>query len=257
MTDDAWEQVITETGFKEACLESCSEGFEMKRYLRDRAEASMETSLGSKKRKREKFEVSDEVFNPGLYKILKEWRNDKAEELGLPQYMLLQLKTMRALTNSIPKNTQELKKIHGFGKKRLEKYGDELLELLADYREHHDVVIDQTPGSRERKKRSESNTRQKTLELWKSHRDIEKIAAERGLAISTIEGHLADMVGDGNLDVKDFVEPAKLQSIIDFFNEHGDMPPGAARDHLGEQYTYRDLHFAKKHMVFQKSGDRS
>jgi len=124
-----------EVKYKLECLHSCREGFLVKNYLNDRAKASLEIPSGKPARKKGKLPVSDEIDNPELNDLLKNWRNAKASELNLPHYMILPLKTMRALSNQAPSNIRELKKVHGFGKKKLESFGIELLDLINAYRE--------------------------------------------------------------------------------------------------------------------------
>jgi len=135
----AEEQLSTETGFKLACLTACKNGFIAKEYLAERAKASMEKPTKSQKAKKTKIVVSDDILNPGLYLVLKEWRDAKSAELGWPVYMVLPLKTMRALSNQHPSDLQGLKSVYGFGKKKIERFGNELLELLTRFNKGENI----------------------------------------------------------------------------------------------------------------------
>ena len=72
----------------------------------------------------------------------------------------------------------------------------------------------------ERKKRAKKNnpdeksTYDITLELFKSGFKPEEIAKERGLVLSTIEGHLAKAVEQGLLEIDAFMPKEEKEEII-------------------------------------------
>lgn len=137
----AEEKLRIETDYKLACLQACNNGFFVKEYLAKRAKASIEKPTERQQKRKAKQPVSSEVNNPGLYQLLKEFRDSKSAELGLKVFMVLPLKTMRALSNQVPSNKKELKLIHGFGKAKLENFGDEILELINTYKSENEVVV--------------------------------------------------------------------------------------------------------------------
>ncbi len=134
-----------ETGRKLSCLRFCMHGFVMQDYLSHRAKAAIE---GPDRKKKRRPEAPPEPLQerPDLYRILKKWRDEKARELALPVYMVLQLKTMREMAGQVPCTLQGLGKIKGFGKKKLDRFGEELLELLAGYREENDIRTEDARG---------------------------------------------------------------------------------------------------------------
>jgi superfamily II DNA helicase RecQ len=60
-----------------------------------------------------------------------------AKEHGLPHYQILHQRVLIQIVVNLPGNRTDLKKIRGVGKKTLEKYGDDLLALVAGYRKKH------------------------------------------------------------------------------------------------------------------------
>jgi GTPase SAR1 family protein len=137
----AEEKLRQETEFKMACLHACKDGFKVKDYLAERAKASLEKPKEKQRNRKDKPAVSNEINNPVLYALLKEYRDKKASELGWPVYMVLPLKTMRALTNQVPSTMQELKLVHGFGKAKQDVFGAEILELINNFKNENEVVI--------------------------------------------------------------------------------------------------------------------
>jgi hypothetical protein len=232
--------------YKSKCLKACFKGFHVKDYLREKALASLEPQGKKSARKKRKIEVSEGDYDKDLYAILKAWRDMKSDEFNIPVYMVLQLKTMRALSKLMPATIRELQQVHGFGKRKLERFGEEILELIRDYREEGPSENDDRKGktSLEPKK----HTIDISLDLWWEFGDINKVAEERGLAISTVEGHLATCIERGLLAVTDVVEEKTLKKLTAFFQEQGDMLLGEAKARLGDGVSYRDLRFMQKHL---------
>ena len=185
-----------------------------------------------------------------MYNLIKDWRNAKASEQDLSHYMVVSIKSMRALSNQAPATLEELKTIHGFGRRKLESFGEEILELINNYRKDHELKITPIPESVKLKKAPKKNTKLISFELWQEHKDLEKVAAEREFAVSTILGHLAHYVGTGELPVTDFVNEKKLKSITAFFKENGEMTLGETKNQLGDAYSYTDLRFVQQHLVY-------
>ena len=57
-----------------------------------------------------------------------------AKERGLAHYQILHQRVLIQIAVNLPDNRARLKKINGVGKKTIEKYGDDILALVADYR---------------------------------------------------------------------------------------------------------------------------
>lgn len=85
--------------------------------------------------KEKKAEVPQDILHPELFEALRSWRAAKAAELGLPAYTVLQQKALLGIANLLPDSPDFLLTIPYVGKKAVEKYGEELLELVADYRQ--------------------------------------------------------------------------------------------------------------------------
>ena len=95
------------------------------------------------------------------------------------------------------------------------------------------------------------DTKQKSLDLWRSGLSIDEIAGERNLAVSTIEGHLAHYVGTGEIGLDHFVNPARAALIADFFRQHDDDTLKSAQEALGNDITYSELRYVLKHLESQ------
>jgi ATP-dependent DNA helicase RecQ len=64
------------------------------------------------------------------YAALRSWRNEQASQTGLAPYMIAHNDSLMQIAILEIKNKEDLLQIKGFGEKRAEKYGDEILRVL-------------------------------------------------------------------------------------------------------------------------------
>ena len=67
----------------------------------------------------------------GLVTRLRSWRLERAQEDAVPAYVVLHDATLRELAALRPQTLDELAGVKGFGPVKLERYGDDLLSVLA------------------------------------------------------------------------------------------------------------------------------
>lgn len=68
--------------------------------------------------------------NQNFYELLRQRRNEVAKEAGIKPYMVLHNSVLSEIAEKKPTTTEELGKIKGMGKKRLERYGGFILETI-------------------------------------------------------------------------------------------------------------------------------
>ena len=64
---------------------------------------------------------------------MRNWRTMKAEDIGVPVYVILQQKALHAIATNTPQTIAELKQQIGVGEKTVERYGDEIIDIVKDY----------------------------------------------------------------------------------------------------------------------------
>ena len=69
-----------------------------------------------------------------VYEALRTWRRGRASGDGVPAYVVFDNKTLLHIAERDPDAPQRLLEVPGVGPTKLERYGDEVLELLADHR---------------------------------------------------------------------------------------------------------------------------
>ena len=76
-----------------------------------------------------KLDEKDEL----LLKRMKEWRKQRAEKEGIPVYIIATNAQLLAMIQAKPKTKEALKQIKGCGKKKIEKYGDDILKIMYGF----------------------------------------------------------------------------------------------------------------------------
>ncbi|WP_338472824.1 NERD domain-containing protein [Niallia sp. XMNu-256] len=79
------------------------------------------------------FQKEDPVMNlppSDLYNDLKEYRLRKSKEENKKAFMVFTNEMLDTLTKMKPKSKDELRKIKGFGDKKVEQYGDEIISII-------------------------------------------------------------------------------------------------------------------------------
>jgi ATP-dependent DNA helicase RecQ len=71
-----------------------------------------------------------ETSNP-ILELLKNWRRSTASEQKVPPYVIFHDATLTAIASAAPKNASELAAISGIGEKKLERFGEAILALIA------------------------------------------------------------------------------------------------------------------------------
>lgn len=251
---DQLNRLYEESVIKLKCLRSCTNGFSVKEYLETRAKASIE-KIEQKPKTKDRI-ASSKVPNAELYNTLKAWRNDKAEDLNVDQYMIIPQKTMLQLVSQLPYSIDELQRIKGIGKKKLQQFGREILDLIIEYRIDNNIETPQLKlEDKTTKKKEKTDSKKASFDLLKSGKTINEIATERSMAISTIEGHLAHYIGTGELKVTQILSHEKIDLISEYFRKSNDRFLGNAKQALGDRVTYSELKFVLKHLDFEKKPD--
>jgi ATP-dependent DNA helicase RecQ len=70
-----------------------------------------------------------------LFEALRSWRLDKAREQGVPAYVILHDRTLRLIATIRPEDEESLAGVSGLGAAKLEHYGEELLDIVAEHLE--------------------------------------------------------------------------------------------------------------------------
>ncbi|MFH1154696.1 MAG: HRDC domain-containing protein [Pseudomonadota bacterium] len=136
-----------EIALKLAGVTSCQRGFSCLQYLRALSDAGMGAAPDPKKKPRLQEYTDSDIQHPELFQALKDWRSNKAQELGVARFLVLHQRVLIQIATDLPCTETDLKQIHGVGKKTLENHGNELLSLVMDYRKKSGMKKIPLPGA--------------------------------------------------------------------------------------------------------------
>ncbi len=198
------------------------------------------------------------AYEKELFEELKKLRNKIAHEENVPAYLIFSDSSLLDLATYLPLSKNDLPKISGFGAFKIERYGDQFLEKVQDYCNDHslDTRIElkqptrtkKTVTTRERPERA-TDTKKASYEMYRSGKTISEIATDRGLALTTIEGHLSYYITSGELDVNIFVPKDKQELIAVAVEKFGRLSLKLLKDNLPEEISYGEIRMMIAHLA--------
>ena len=130
-------------------------------------------------------------MNSLLWDALRDKRRELAESQNVPPYVIFHDASLMAMMESKPATLEQLSLLPGVGKRKLELYGKQFLAIIQEFKETAATI---------------SDTAGESVTLFKLGFSIPKIAEQRGLQESTIYGHLAQYLEQGQLMLSDVVD---------------------------------------------------
>jgi ATP-dependent DNA helicase RecQ len=82
----------------------------------------------------EKINISN--VDENLLKLLKELRINMARKKGVPAFVIFTDATLAELCRIMPVTEDEFLSVSGVGRNKLEKYGQEFMDVIIDYKEN-------------------------------------------------------------------------------------------------------------------------
>jgi len=253
---DVLKQFREEAAVKLAAVQSCADGFSPAQYLRAlSAAAFIHAEKKSAKTTGPSYSEAD-VGHPELFQQLRDWRARKAEAQGVPAFQILHQKPLVQIAVHLPDSLASLKEIKGIGARLAEKYGGELVAMVAEYRREHSIatvtlpkttaITPAAPNTMGVVRREDS--KKISLELLQQGHSIDEIAEARGLVRQTIEGHLAYYIKTGELAIAGLIAEARQREIEEQIQGMGLGSLKGVKAALGEDYSYGEINLVLAHL---------
>lgn len=211
-------------------LEKMAKGFQVKTYLQERANAVLQKTEPTKKKK-----VSSKR-DPILALKLRELRDTIAKAESIPHFQIFTQETLYLMCDLLPRTEKELLKVSGMGKIRVSKYGEEILEVIEAY-----CIENGINKFNEQKKEDKKNTKQISLELFKSGLSVQEIAKERSLTKATVESHLASFIPLGEVDILELIPLKKYKVLVKAIEETDFKNLTELKEKVDDSFTYAEL----------------
>jgi hypothetical protein len=230
-------------------LKSCLKKFDTADYQTVRAKAHFEKQAFRLKSPKEV--VDENVKHPNLFRILKKWRKDLADKISVPVYYIASQQSLVDIANNLPYTADQLKAVTGFGKKKIERYGSDVIKMVSEYRQGQNLgLLNFTSAEPEKiiKPGNKQDTKEVSLELYRDGRNVREIAAFRDLTVATIDKHLAHYVGLGMLPLDKFVEKKKIKKIKKQLEKEGLENLNECKQELGSDYSYSEIRYVQAYL---------
>lgn len=192
-----------------------------------------------------------------LFERLRALRRELAEELGVPPYVVFPDSTLRAMAVRRPDTRERFGALSGVGAAKLEQFSGPFLREIAAWLDERGLSAwseGDTPARPERERRERRERREGSkiptwrvsLDLFHSGLSIEEIAAERGLASSTIASHLGDAIEAGeDIDTQALVPAEHAQRIEEALARLGDGALTPIKEALGEDISFIEIRLVR------------
>lgn len=202
-------------------IDHCKNGFILNEYLKNgkKVEHAPDKIQSSYAKNQSNEIVADGTMHEELYSRIAALRKEIVGKTNLPLYTVFSNNAIQNVCTYLPQTKEALLKVKGFGKVKVSQYGDEVLAFVREYCEGNSISPPEIfSKKRERRPKEEkSATVDVTLGYFKQGKTISDIAKERNFAVSTIEGHLAQAIKRGAIQIEEFMSMDEVNEIAKHF----------------------------------------
>jgi hypothetical protein len=198
--------------------------------------------------------------HPLLHQQLRRMRDSICSQKDLPISIVAGTNTLDEMARYLPQSLEELRKISGFGDAKIERYGQQFLDIILAYSKEKDLssLIYEKIPKRERKvstgeRKPKIDTRAESFKLYKQGKSVQDIAKERTLTVQTIEGHLAYYVQSGEIKISDLVSREKIVLIEPVLKNFSGSSITPVKEKLGSNISFGEIRLVLAWLEFQKN----
>ncbi len=210
--------------------------------------------LVMKKAVKENQVATEPDYDIRLLEQLKSLRKEMAIAENVPAYAIVADSSLVELATYLPMSFDDMKLISGFGDYKVSRYGARFLDVIGKYATEHNAqskMYFKKPKAARKEKSAKpvvGSTMDVSLGMLNDGLTIQQIAAERNLAESTIESHLAAFIAAGELDIDRVVTTEKKNAIIDIIKVTKQyVAAKPIKDLLSDEYTYGEIRMVLEH----------
>ncbi|HXJ06780.1 MAG TPA: RecQ family ATP-dependent DNA helicase [Candidatus Acidoferrum sp.] len=141
-----------------------------------------------------------------LREYLREWRRTAARERGMAAFIVMHDTSLNELCRVRPRSLSELRRISGFGERKTELYGKEILGALEEF----------VRGARAaRQEEEKAKPAEETMRLLAEGRTFEEIAKVRGRQVGSVVELVVRLMEKGELEFQPSWVDAEKQAQIE------------------------------------------
>ena len=178
-----------------------------------------------------------EQLNNELFQRLRTLRKQIADSQGVPPYIVFNDETLKIMASEMPVNRSKMANIKGVGKRKLEVYSEDFINLILTFVQEKHAEGNRIKGASE----------VVSFEMFKKGKSVVEIAKEREIAQETVYSHFRKLYEEGNeeVDLFKFMTVEELHDILAAFMKVGvDKGIRPVFEHFEEKVPYWKLQFA-------------
>lgn len=166
-----------------------------------------------------------------LFEAMRILRTELADQQGVPPYVIFSDASLIEMARKRPQTSETFRFISGVGELKLQRYGEQFMDIIREY------PLPEVLNN------NFSDTINETLALYQKKLSLNEIAEKRGLSLSTIYSHLADVIEAGMIAAADIldIEGEEIEMIEHAAELLQTKEEGAFKplfDELGGEFDY-------------------
>lgn len=172
-----------------------------------------------------------------LKEYLREWRRNISREKGIAAFTVMHDTSLEALCLAAPANLFELRRVPGFGEKKVQMYGEQILAAFRHFRE----------GDRARRdsRKEKSRPAEETLRLLSEGRTFAEIAQIRGRSVQSVVTLVCDMTERGEMQFQpEWLATGRFEEITAACRQLGTERLKPIKEILPPEITYEEIRLA-------------
>lgn len=196
--------------------------------------------------------LNSEYFNvttdKKLYERLRDYRLSVSKLEGVLPYMILSSNTLKEISGRYPLDEEQLKDICGIGPVKINKYGEDIINIVKEYIQENNI----NPKWEEKKRLKlvlDGDSRKNdeiALDLLNQNKDINDVADELEISVSTVLGYVYDYIKLGNninfdIDLKCMYTENEKEMILDAINRFGDEKVSVIKKVMPDYVKYESI----------------
>ena len=196
--------------------------------------------------------LNSEYFNvttdKKLYERLRDYRLSVSKLEGVLPYMILSSNTLKEISGRYPLDEEQLNDMGGIGPVKINKYGEDIINIVKEYIQENNI----NPKWEEKKRLKlvlDGDSRKNdeiALDLLNQNKDINDVADELEISVSTVLGYVYDYIKLGNninfdIDLKCMYTENEKEMILDAINRFGDEKVSVIKKVMPDYVKYESI----------------
>ena len=244
------EEMLNISGVGQIKYEKYGKRFEdiIKRYIEEKNIDKSALNTVSEKQTVENNEYFNVTTDKKLYEKLRDYRLSVSKLEGVLPYMILSSNTLKEISGRYPLDEEQLKDIGGIGPVKINKYGEDIINIVKEYIHENNI----TPKWEEKKRLKlvlDGDSRKNeeiALDLLNQDKNINDVSEELEVSVSTVLGYVYDYIKSGNtinfnIDLKNMYTENEKEMILDAISRFGDEKVSAIKKVMPDYVKYESI----------------